>query len=268
MQNYIIAARIAQGYGELKESNEDERRDVIKRWHAVQPGRSLQKKWWAHKQSSSAQETGGSSEASVPRNTSEQNAHSSPSSVGAYSEDEAYERAIKASVAATSTGNELQDRWIERAIQASITELRRTTDSGQKDDALERAISASIAEANKARSEEKDFANDTEFDEQLALAIQRSLGLQETQTSSRSDDPDVDTDDDENIRQALERSRSELHKISTHDEVLDRAITTSLEESDARKKGENNAEDEERIVMEYVKKQSLLETEYKGKADT
>ena len=179
------------------------------------------------------------------------------------SEDEAYERAIKASVAATSTGDPSEDKWIERAIQASVAELRRTTHEGSDDDALNRAINASIVEANKARSKGKDFVGGSEFDDQLALAMQRSLGLQQGSTTGGLDDPDVDTDDDENMRQALERSKSEFHGSGSHDEDFGRTVTKSLEESNARKREQDQSSEEERVVLEYVKKQSLLEEQSK-----
>jgi hypothetical protein len=206
----MIAARVAQGYEELKNSTPEERQDIIERWNQAQ---SQAKKWW-----------------SKPK-------------ISANSSDEDVDRAIKESVAATSKGDKDQDQLIQRALKASVDELRQASAEGDEDEAMNRAIRASIEEANKFKGE-KGQDHDEAFDRQIALAIQQSLGL---------DNPDIESDDDENMKAAIAQSREA-------DPDLDAAIKKSLDDTNSQ---EEKAQEEERIVMEYVKKQSLIEEEHR-----
>ncbi|KAI9677161.1 MAG: hypothetical protein M1829_002735 [Trizodia sp. TS-e1964] len=64
------------------------------------------------------------------------------------------EQAIKTSIAATSNGNDAEDRLIERAIRASVIELQSAKAAQAGDDeAYERAIHASINEAHRESEE-------------------------------------------------------------------------------------------------------------------
>ncbi|KAI4264798.1 MAG: hypothetical protein L6R42_000112, partial [Xanthoria sp. 1 TBL-2021] len=168
-----------------------------------------------------------------------------------------FEEAIQQSVRATSHGNPEEDAMIERAIRASVTELRAAAKSGDEKQAIQRAIQASIAEATRAR-EATVTGNDSapyDHNDGLHQALQRSVSSPNNQGNSiggDEDDSGVDTDDDENIRSAIERSQSdyqrsqEVEKQSPHEEgYLHKART------------------EEEIVLEYVKKQSLLEEEHR-----
>lgn len=138
----------------------------------------------------------------------------SPSPITA-SDSAAFEEAIKTSIAATSRGNLEQDRLIERAIRASISELQSAAKEGDDDKAMQRAIQASIDEAAKARNNNE--LHEKDHEDQLKAALHRSISMHEpTDVGKVShslsildfDDSGIDTEDDENMRIAIERSKT------------------------------------------------------------
>jgi hypothetical protein len=185
-----------------------------------------------------------------------------------------FESAIHASVAATSRGNAEEDAMIERAIRASVRELEAAQNSAVNDqEALSRAIQASIAEAGSSRQTNQQGQasgagikmTDTEAEHQAALekAIQESLLHYQLKSGGKSvDDEHIYSDDDEDIKKAIELSRelnaSKGKEVASaeEDEELKLALQTSKESAHKEKS-------EEETVMEYVKKQSLLENEHK-----
>ena len=190
-----------------------------------------------------------------------------------------FEEAIKTAVAATSRGNPEEDAMIERAIRATVTELQIAAKDGDSGDAIQRAIQASVAEAAQARQDElssptADRSNEAgDYDEQLKLALQRSL-----QENSKPDQPNVlanadfddsgiDTDDDENIKAAIQRSKTmpiaDPPVGSPKDEDIQKVIELSKKEHD---QGLSKSKTEEEIVLEYVKKQSLAEEQHRRAA--
>ena len=190
-----------------------------------------------------------------------------------------FEEAIKTAVAATSRGNPEEDAMIERAIRATVTELQNASKDGDSGDAIQRAIQASVSEAAQARQDEQNNptaagSGETDgYDEQLKAALQRSL-----QDNSKSDQPNplanadfddsgIDTDDDENIKAAIERSKTMpiTHPPvdSPKEEDLRKVIEISKKDHD---QGASKSKTEEEIVLEYVKKQSLAEEQHKRAA--
>ncbi|THW18319.1 UDP-Glycosyltransferase/glycogen phosphorylase [Aureobasidium pullulans] len=158
VQNYIIAARTAQGYDEWHRSSAQERQEIIRRWRIVES--EVKKKRFIHEQfqdmlkkqwdgngndgqgkgsrsllgirprsraNSRAARTGTQSEVSTPTVEVTQHPTEPPKyddlqfTRGASGND--LERAIQTSVADTSRGDPEQDAMIERAIRASIAEL-------------------------------------------------------------------------------------------------------------------------------------------------
>ncbi|KAL5314993.1 hypothetical protein ACEPPN_017643 [Leptodophora sp. 'Broadleaf-Isolate-01'] len=179
-----------------------------------------------------------------------------------------FEHAIHASVTATSRGNAEEDMMIERAIRASIRELQSAEGSTLTDqEALERAIQASIMSSGRHASA-PDSINDTqlhqtitmtdeEAEHQAALekAIQASLAQYKLSGAPAAAN-DVDTDEDEDIKLAIQMSKDELPAQSDEDKMLKLALQQSHEDS-------AKAKTEEETVLEYVKKQSLLEEQHK-----
>lgn len=190
-----------------------------------------------------------------------------------------FEEAIHASVAATSRGNPEEDKIIEKAIRASVLELQSASQEGDDADAIQRAIQASVAEAAKLRGKDRSkphtgasdgFSN---HDKVLEAALHRSVSqhpISDSQSNLATDDFDdsgVDTDDDENIKAAVERSKSAEtggpNAADLTDEDLQQAITLSTKAQEEHEQSLSRSETEEKIVLEYVKRQSLVEEQHK-----
>jgi hypothetical protein len=289
--NYIISARTAQGYEHWQASTQEERVDIINRWNEhkselqserqrvleegpdgqetgyLSPKGFLQtrhlsfeerKKLHEDRQAKREQmrsKTYGEKTTKCPfcrraaphkHNEDHHLEDTETTSISTTNVDHSdFEQAIKASVAATSRGDPKEDLMIERAIRASVRELQRPEGSAlSEQEALDRAIKISAAEAAKERARSSNdstlASSDSEFTAILEKSLQQSLhDSLHTTSSEKQTRIDPDTNEDEEVKRALEASKV------AHEEHLSRIKT------------------EEEIVMEYVKKQSLLEEEHK-----
>ncbi|KAL0935189.1 glucosyl glucuronosyl [Colletotrichum truncatum] len=197
-------------------------------------------------------------------------------------EDEEFERAIRASVAETSRGNADEDAAVEQAIRASVNHIR---SSGQPLPDARPQASHSLDEKNPDLFKNADLEiTDEEYQSLIEQAIQQSMaahavGAQQGQGYHEDDEefrkaleeskaaPPPQYEDDEELKRALEESKMHHGEEATNeDEELRRAI----EASEAAHKDQMNrdaaARTEEDIVMEYVKKQSLAEEEFRRTA--
>ena len=304
VQSYIVAARTAQGYDEWHRSTQEERLDAISRWQAIQVDIEKEKQLARHgtfhgphcylkttieerkknlaekkkeKKEKKNTKANASRDAFAEMHSSHpfvaQTQEVDPSHEGAD-----FEQAIRTSVAATSRGNDDEDQMIERAIRASVMELRLASKDGDNNEAVQRAIQASVAEASLARSEGlsqprpivMDGASDHE--KELAAALQRSVREQQLSEERhpladvRLDDSGVDTDDDENIKVAIERSKSSPTRQvgdSLDKDDYQIAVDLSKKAHEEHEHGLRKSKTEEEIVLEYVKKQSLAEEQFK-----
>ncbi|CAD6591036.1 MAG: hypothetical protein ASARMPRED_005155 [Alectoria sarmentosa] len=211
VQNYIVAARTAQGYDEWHNSSQEERLDVVSRWQAIQVEIEKEKQLARHGsfhgrhcylKTTIEERKKLSAEKKKEKKKGKKNAkgndtedvfaeiHASHPFLGPAqksqesdpSHDDAdFEEAIRTSVAATSRGNPEEDQMIERAIRASVTELHLASKEGDNNEAIQRAIKASVAEAASARNGDRskprpialDGASDHE--KELSAALQRSV---------------------------------------------------------------------------------------------
>ena len=292
-QNYIIAARTAQGYDDWGRSSEEDRLDAVRKWHDIQlelskekhqvkvhktppPCRFLKTRHMSH---DDGKKTAHDKKARNKFNVSKQSDSNSPE-IGAvpaplqhaqtyprassfHSDPAEFEQAIQLSVAATSKGNPEEDDLVEKAIRASVAELQQASKEGDDEKALKRAIQASVAEAARNKKDSTDYS------EQLHSALYRSI-QQRPALARRSthiadldfDDSGVDTEDDENIKFALESSK-QLQHTRQRDQELERVLDDSKKLHEEHKKGLEKQMTEEEIVVEYVKKQSLAEEKYR-----
>lgn len=198
-------------------------------------------------------------------------------SEGSGSENVDFEEAIKASVAATSHGDPEEDKMIERAIRASVQELHLASNEGDDRDVVQRAIQASVAEANQARRKDatgphaEGLDGSSDHSKELEAALHRSLqehpSSQINHTHIDLDDSGVDTDDDENIKLAMERSKSGdadgLKAADLNDDELQKAIEFSKKDHEEHEQSLSKSKTEEDVVLEYMKRQSLAEEEHK-----
>jgi hypothetical protein len=209
------------------------------------------------------------------------------------------EVAIAASISHNSHGDSEEDKLVANAIRASIAELDRTPeDAGaeEEEQALKRAIQASLDEAGRnGRSEQEQ--------KQLEDTIRQSLldTSRRRQHGSESEwDSGDDTEDDAEFQRIVAESKelAHLHQKypeeyqaaagdqetgimtaiadatganATHltdddEEELKKALAMSEKAHRESMEKLEKQKTEEDIVMEYVRKQSLLEEEHRQKA--
>ncbi|KAL8888808.1 MAG: hypothetical protein Q9215_003835 [Flavoplaca cf. flavocitrina] len=289
VQNYVVAARLAQGYEDLAASTEQQRLDAVSRWQATQIELRKEKELVKHCGSHQhcvflrVKNATHASFEEEKKNTKNGNMQKNPripkdgplsrkkddgmiplaqnpalSGDLRHTDSATFEEAIQHSVQATSHGNPEEDAMIERAIRASVTELQAASNSGDQYKAIQRAIRASVAEATQARNAvvAGNGPDSNEKGHELHQALQRSMSLHNqgdrASEDEGEDDSGVDTDEDENIKTAIERSRSDHHQPQGAVEQLPR-------------EGEHphRARTDEEIVLDYVRKQSLLEEEHR-----
>lgn len=233
VQNYIIAARTAQGYEEWSKSTREERLAVVTRWQNIQIELGKEKQQARHNSIHSpheflknrhlsfdekrkackekrSQKKGrrAKDNSEVPSKNSGfstplQHARTYPSVSIIDSDHAAFEEAIQTSVAATSRGDSEQDKMIERAIRASVLELQSASKEGDDAEAIQRAIQASIVEATRARTEQSTSESTlaphdvNDHEEQLKLALHRSISMHDEGSLQGEQHPlsNVDFDD-------------------------------------------------------------------------
>ena len=296
VQNYIVAARTTQGFQEWNESKREERLDVISRWQAVQVDLTKQKEHHRHASfhaphgfsrsphsSGDERKTQGGerkgkdvtvADSTVPPGSlvKEPLSHFATAPSLSHGTEDDFEEAIKASVAATSKGNPEEDQMIERAIRASVMELQSASRGGDDESAIQKAIKASIKEAQLARAGFSDNHEGTEEHEKhLAEAIEQSLHEHGHLSRARSapnaedfDDSGIESEGEEHVKAAIERSKAEVGG-NAQDEELQKAIELSKRAHDDHAQETSKTKTEEEIVLEYVRKQSLLEEEHRQK---
>ncbi|KAL8795605.1 MAG: hypothetical protein Q9182_007507 [Xanthomendoza sp. 2 TL-2023] len=301
VQNYIVAARLTQGYEQLSASTEEQRLDVIKRWQATQlelrkekdlikhnglqqqshcvfvrvkhaTQANLEEKRKQAKNGNLHQDAGFPNQTSSARKTTASTTpsfrESEPNSTLLQTDGVTFEEAIQQSVRATSNGDAQQDTMIERAIRASVMELRAAAKSSNESQAIQRAIQASLAEAGRARNANSSSNESalTDHDDELLSALKQSMSFSqpnlEDGKASMYDDSGIDTDDDENFKMAIERSKSDLVPLQRKDGRSHMNAEQSHLDPDRSKQASERARMEEEIMLEYAKKQSLLEEEH------
>ncbi|KAG6006325.1 hypothetical protein E4U21_007128 [Claviceps maximensis] len=190
--------------------------------------------------------------------------------------DAIYEEAIRASVRETSRGSQEEDALVEAAIRASVKEARAQyamqcppyegSEQPRKDssifddreyqltdqeyqDLIEHAIQQSLASHTADLARRRDSGISAA--ETSASAAQVRHGSSER--SVRDDDADVQT--------AIEDSKNTPRL--PHEEFDEASLQQALEASKREMDRHQSQINEEEIVLEYVKKQSLAEEEYR-----
>ena len=178
-----------------------------------------------------------------------------------------FEDAIQRSVAATSHGDAEEDRMIERAIRASVAELvRARREQVSEQLALDRAVGASVMVANNS-SQQVEGRNGGLDQTLLESSLQQSLQSQQPRADNEGDprsDPDkVAVSDDEDMKRALDASKAlAAAKTTSTDKDLQQAIEESKRLQVEHDRETVRSRTEEEVVIEYIKKQSLLEEEH------
>ncbi|KAK4543906.1 hypothetical protein LTR36_004680 [Oleoguttula mirabilis] len=297
VQNYIIAARTAQGFDDWQSSSVEERTDVVRRWKELQKDlkkkrnpdemvrdilEEQRKKKLELMERWKAEGMGGigavgkrmsrgraASTSQFNRSAGSPGFHDAQSATlategsqegglehartfaGPEGDDDDLLEAIKLSVQETSRGDPEEDAAIERAIQASMAELQkdRSERGGRRggddeDEHMRQALMASQAEADGHGHP------DATHDKELERVLAQSLKEQRRQRSGDGEwDSEPETGDDRG------------HVAGTTKAEFERQQTQQVGGEKAQRE-----KTEEEVVMEYIKKQSLLEQEHQQKS--
>lgn len=203
-------------------------------------------------------------------------AQAQQSSGGNALEYEEFERAIRESVRQTSKGDKEEDAKVEQAIRASVLEMRRIAEQSRdfkapipEDEGRHEERAAERHAALAAMGADQDLTNvtDEEYQALIEEAVRQSL-IHHGELQQREEVAHA-VDDDE-LRRVIEESKAAATPRAGEDD--DEAIRRAMEESErAHREHVEREKTEEEIVLEFVKKQSLAEEEFrrqkaKGKA--
>jgi UDP:flavonoid glycosyltransferase YjiC (YdhE family) len=201
-------------------------------------------------------------------------------------EDAIIERALRASVRElqqAQENGEIEDETYQRAVAASVLEAKRArgelTAKDEKSNPMEDAGATDEDDMELTRALTQSL-QDQNISQQHPLPYENSRHHRGQEVEhDLSSDSGLGTDDDEDFKRTLEESKR-LHtenqnkqstvstnevadSIHDNDHDLKRVITESEIEHKMREEALARQKTEEEIVLEYVKKQSLLEEQHK-----
>lgn len=254
------------GFWETKNLSFDERKKL----------QAAKDAWKKKKATEAAGVTASTSSTSIPSHTS---------AGGFAPEDEEMERAIRESVAQTSHGDPNEDAQIEAQIRASVVEMRRIAAEKRSQEQSSRGAAPSQPSATPEASSSSaptdvEGITDEEFEALVAEAARQSMLTAQQQTGSGPQHGGREGEEeqhgvtisinDEALRQALLESQRNAAAAGTGqneelDEQLRKAIEASERDHQAQLARHATERSEEEIIMEYVKKQSLAEEEFRRK---
>jgi len=250
VQNYVIAARISQGYEEASTIASDERADIISRWkcirlnvkkkkapgeetmeslHTIMAERRKKKRFCADHRSQSTSEAPGDSisrhmqhantfpQRPPPNSHPTQNASGAQTAAEEKAQLQQMEQVIEGTVAQTSRGDPREDELISRAIRASMVELQREPVEGEdEEEMLTRAMNASLQEAQRAGVSEEEQKM---LEETLKQSMIDSTSRRRQQRNPGSDSEwdSSDYEDDEDYQRVIAESKelAHLHQTSS-----------------------------------------------------
>jgi hypothetical protein len=181
-----------------------------------------------------------------------------------YRHDANFEKALQESIKQTSQGNADEDQDIDKAIRASIAHLRHTitmedNSAVDGDDAEDEQLKLAIAESLKS-------SNGAAVAEEQETGVLRPPAIP-PRSPRRSISPHVALSQAADELPDYEPGGSSLeagaHAAAEHQDADENDFKKALEESQKMGEDEDKARREEEIVLEYVKKQSLLEENYR-----
>lgn len=298
VQNYIVASRTGQGYEEWLQSSDAEKQDVIIRWRLIQkylkknraPDEMMRDVLEAQRKQS--MESREARQNCVQTASSAHNANSADapnqdpeSTILAMKDSQSSLRpattaseelgaaeineALRLSVQETSRGHAEEDADPMRAIQGR-RQRQEPADHEADQENLRQAIAASEAEAQRHASEAM------EYEKQLKQVMAQSLAerRQRGSDSEWESDMGIDVEEDEESERVRRKPKEIAEKVAavrrppsydpghlagtTQSEFEAQQLVVQREKTTQEKM-------EEEIVMEYVKKQSLLERHHQNK---
>ncbi|KAF4548462.1 Sterol 3-beta-glucosyltransferase-like protein 4 [Elsinoe fawcettii] len=187
-------------------------------------------------------------------------------------EDEDLELAIQRSIQEASTGDKAEDELLERAIRESVRQLeeRPEHDDDEESRAIEAAMQASLREAERLqkRGMQGSFGGFGGLTSESKGAVETGPGASLGSAGVNADGRGQET----GVVQAGDQppgydaavggsSGGEQREEEDEEQRLADAIRQSLQDHELKERERT----EEEIVMEYVKKQSLMEEEHRKK---
>jgi hypothetical protein len=305
VQSYIVTSRVAQGYEDWLESSDAERQDVIVRWKLIQKYLKKKRSPdemvldileehqkantenidarpdWRYTMSSSAsvndhpaQNPGNGMPPTHDSQFSLHPAHMAPEDLrGAIEVDEAIQRLVQE----TSRGDPDADASAERSIHESVSQLREQHQEAANHQAdqetMLRAVAASEAEAQRQVNEALKYEEELKRVMAQSLKEQRSSAsasnLESEQSLDNSQSEEFERNEDSETTTGATGSAASGYQPPFHRDPGHLAGTTQseFETQQQVQLGEKTTQEktEEEIVMEYVKKQSLLEAHHQSK---
>jgi hypothetical protein len=184
-------------------------------------------------------------------------------------EDPGMERAIRESVNQTSRGDPNEDAMIEAQIRSSVNEMRRVAEEQRRQEQQRKLGDwkqrPSEPAAPPAWADEKtggagaEDITDEEFEALIAEAARRSVMAQGRYSSD-------DEEEDKDLERALRESQGTAAAAAAEDGA-DEELRRAMEESERAHKEDlarrTTERSEEEVIMEYVRKQSLAEEEFR-----
>ncbi|KAI1414887.1 putative glucosyl/glucuronosyl transferase [Hypoxylon sp. FL1857] len=245
VQNYIVASRVAQGYEEWLQSSDAEKQDVIARWKLIQ--KYLKKKTNPDEMMRDVLE--------AQRNQNMEDTEAGQS----------YGRTTSSARSASSADPlTLEDAENSMYIMGggSQSSLRRANTAPAEEDAdVERAIQENAPRLQRQRQEAAD--HDQAYQENLRQAIASSEAEAQRHVSEA-------LEYERQLKRATAQSLREQRRRGSHSGWEGHLAGTTRSEFEAQQQGQQGEKTtqertEEEIVIEYVKKQSLLETYHQNK---
>jgi hypothetical protein len=261
VQNYIIAARIAQGYDEASEVTQEEHDEIVKTWGHM--------KWGIKKKRNVGAEQMDSLHSLVQQKRDKKNercARLSSQNSGPGVQQSAHANSILQGSIAGPYPDPPRRRGVEPEIRSTVPswrqqEAERTRALRRQDTNTSSSPSVAPSQQSQTELEAQLRAEEEEDQRELERAIAASVA-----ESSRGD-----PEEDRLVAFAIRASIAELERapagsnLSQQDEeeALRRVMTASMEEA-----GKTNVTEEEQKALEETLRKSLLETTKRRQADS
>lgn len=273
MMNYVVTSRVLLGREDEREATAEEKADVVKRWNAVYREDTLKgfKSWKSRDRKSSDE---------IIEEDYSEDRPGTGAKVGAGEKDLELEKAIRESVRQTSRGNDREDKLVETQIRASISEMQRISGADFKTDIKRKPVGSSAGSSSSKpaapllpprlggpEAGADDAALDITEEEYLALieeAVRQSLASGPSGTDGGSP---PGYDDDEDLKRAIEASRSSTHDSKAplptdgttfDEEALRRAMAESSLDTTQLERRLDDADAEDREQLARVLRESRL----------
>jgi hypothetical protein len=195
---------------------------------------------------------------------------SGSSKVAVIPEDAEFEKAIQASVKETSRGNAEEDAAIEAAIRESVLAVRQ---QGSLPDPVPR-VSEKLGRDPSIFQDESFQITDKEYQDLIEQAIRDSMtshtdpsyapphtGVAELDAAPSGQQSGMRDVQDQDLKRAMTVSMDDA--CASNGSPEDAEFRQALEASKADAEKQQSQRTEEDIVLEYIKKQSLAEEEFR-----